>query len=155
MLSVIYPVQVRAQTSGGSPGQLRTPAPQSSQNTQIPFQSAGTGSISSLVQQINSQLNNVLSGFQPGQVNQPDQVNVTSGQGAIPNTTGGVEGNVGGTDDGPPQTSEQVSVSGYLLVISFLFKKLTDAARLPLLSLAISHLHTHTLTIFTSLFVLV
>lgn len=113
LLSVLYPVQVRAQASGGSTGQLRTSAPQSSQNTQSSFQSSGTGSISSLVQQINAQLNNVLSGIQPGQVNQLGQVNVTS-----TSTNAGVEGNVGVTDDAPLQTSEQVSVSGYLLSIS-------------------------------------
>ncbi|XP_078182239.1 ubiquitin-like superfamily protein isoform X5 [Carex rostrata] len=79
MLSVVYPVQMRAQASGGSSAQLRT----SAQNTQSSFQSAG-------------------------------QVNVTSGQGASTNTTGGVQENVGGTDDAPVQTSEQVSVSGNL-----------------------------------------
>ncbi|KAJ4798777.1 Ubiquitin family protein [Rhynchospora pubera] len=103
LLSVVYPVQVRAQVSGGSASQPRTSAPQSNQSTQSSFESTGPGGLSSLVQQINAQLNNVLSGYQPGQVLQPDQVNQT-GQASV--TRGQ------GTDDVPLQTSEQVSTSG-------------------------------------------
>ncbi|KAJ3708258.1 hypothetical protein LUZ61_011963 [Rhynchospora tenuis] len=120
LLSVVYPVQMRAQVSGGSMSQPRASAPQSSQNTQSSFESAGSGGLSSLVQQINAQLNNVLSGLQPGQVSQQDQinqtgqVNVTRGQGTSTNTTSGVEASVVRTDDAPLQASEQVSTSGNL-----------------------------------------
>lgn len=53
MLSVVYLVQMRAQALGGSSGQLRTSALQSGQNTQSSLQSAGTGSMSSLVSKVN------------------------------------------------------------------------------------------------------